>query len=217
MAVIPAGVELGPANLFARLHGAHQLTVFQTFAYAREPATVCLPLPVPADGEPACRAISMGSYPGFFADLAGAFGAEEPPPPSSARVDFHAAADAPLPDGFLAAWSGYRSYHFASFSLPGEGWSTVLVAFSFASRFSGALYFPTLHSAGGSGDAHTAQETTLYAQSSHALDDWWQRTPSEARSFMSRSRGIVDAYRPCFRGQLSGTQPNGDRVVMLDQ
>lgn len=209
---------IGPTRLFARLRGAHQLTVFQMTLTVDEPIIVALPVPVQPGEAGGVRLISMGSYPFFFTDLSTAFGdtgaSPEPSGDDSPRFAPNA-AEAGLPPAFLRCWPGYASYGYVAFvAQPGE--ASLLVAFSFPTRHPDTLYFPTLHFAGEAA-AEVPFDCAMFAQPgpNRVLDPWWEPSSGPARGFMRRSRGIVDAYRLCFRGQLQGAQPNGDRLVPL--
>lgn len=210
---------IGPTRMFARLRGAHQLTVFQITLTVDEPTVVALPIPIRDGGAGDVRLISMGSYPFFFADLSTAFGGSpaSPEPSGDDAPRFAAAAgDVGLPLSFLQHWPGYESYGYVAFVAQGPAPASLLVAFSFPTRHPNNLYFPTLHFAGAPAPA-VDFDCEMFAQPgpNRVLDPWWQPSSGPARGFMRRSRGIVDAYRLCFRGALQGSQPNGDRLVPL--
>lgn len=132
-----------------------------------------------------------------------------------------------LPDAVSRAMVAYADYGFAVFQLAPEVGSSAdrgarqrvhPMAFSFPTRESKSLFFPTVHVHDGTVPATAAFDHTLYCQDDGVLGATlpWQRSlaPLGARMRAAEASGLVVASLDGFALPLHGVRPNVDTILV---
>ena len=190
--------------------------------------------------EDAVRFLSFEDYPHFFSDLnllfpalavEGDFGddlalpvAAAAPPLEVHSVGAFDASFVPtiadfsrlddrfrLPEQVWDDLPGYEEFGFAVFKLKGGRDQRVHpMAFSFPTRDSRSLFFPTVHIHDGTVRSRATFDHALYCQTQRPLPDWEESMPARERVDTEKAQGIVIGYRRCYRLMLSGEMENRD-------
>jgi hypothetical protein len=128
----------------------------------------------------------------------------------------------------------YRDWGFAVFQLKATGQSNIQqvhpMAFTFPTRLSGTLFFPTVHIHDGQVHPTEQFDHALYFQTKRAVADphalagsrpragrWLETSAREAGRCVNvhRARGMVWGGEKCFRLNLRGDLPNQDTLIRL--
>lgn len=221
-----------------------QVLVYSMRIGAPEELAMILPIPVTRGvSEDAVHFVDLQNYPAFFDDIESGFlrPAAALPPDStrgSARTtlkvievgDF-VASFVPQESDFdrldprfrlpADVWSKlrqYAMYGFAVFELkPGRA-RIHPMAFTFPSRLSGKLFFPTVHIHDGRFHPRARFDHILYCQPTRtgqrALSQW-QESDAPAGRFVAvkKTHGLVAENRHLFRNEMTGILANEDVIL----
>lgn len=215
-------------KIFARCAGDRQFLVYELSLDAPSEVAMILPLPVAEDGSDPISFIDLSGYPEFFKDMAKGF----PLPRSTLRCcpvsasprrprlevvhvgSFEASFVPSLADfdrvdeRFKIApevWTKmpeYRDYSFVVFKFKAGQQNIHPMAFSFATRAPGQLYFPTVHVHDGKWHRKADFDHELYCQA--------DSKPSGCRSSSSQASAVMQMNHAlrgdCTRGTVAGDQ-----------
>jgi hypothetical protein len=237
--------DVSGTKIFAREGGGlWQFLVYEMRVNASEPVAMVLPLPVDqSKGEKAVRFIDLSGYAQFFSDLNRGF----TPPPSKSESNPRSVrpASAPIVVQKVGAFDAsyvptiadfarvdarfrlsqqvwdqlpvYKDCGFAVFKLRQGEQHYHAMAFSFARKSGGALFFPTIHIHDGKVHANADFDHMLYCQpgiAGLALKDWRESDgPASRYVKVSDTKEIVDGGRHCYRLPIKGRRPNRDTYV----
>ena len=235
-------------KIFARMSGGHQFLVYEMTFSADQELAMVLPIPVlDGSGEAAVEFMNLEGSPDLFKDLkrlfpvprsasgalgpatqflalnsilevhdVGAFEASFVPTLSDfGRLDPRFQMD----DAVWDALPMYRDYGFCVFKLKaGRGQHAHPMAFSFPTRDSAKLFFPTVHVHDGQVPAEATFDHVLYAQlaqpdlydsSNPKLAGWWGPSANASTAVsVDRTLGIVDGEKPGLKKTLVGSHDN---------
>lgn len=194
-----------------------------------------LPLPVPScPAESAVQFIDLSDYPEFFTDLANGF-----PLPrggdsrSAAALEVHVVGSfetsfVPQMSDFgrldprfripAATWAElpeYSDYGFAVFKLRAGAREVHPMAFSFPTRATNRLFFPTVHIHDGTVQPRAFFDHTLFCQTLGTARRWQATADSTlwtASKFMKveKASGLIDAGKIVYRTRIHGHRRNED-------
>jgi len=259
MCCFSAKTEVHGTRIFARQKAAGtQTLVYQMKYSASEPTAMILPLPVALPTrENAVGWTSLKEYPSFFDDLDNGF-PEKPPSQGLFASKSAAIAAAPAlavheVGDFIASfvpsvkdfdrvdprfaiardvWAQipqYADYGFAVFQLKELAGSPHPIAFDFASRLGGRIFFPTVHIHDGTVHREDAFDHMLYVQDARydaragdydgpeQIDDrtGFVRSKERASAFgdVPRSAGVLAGELLVHRMPIVGMHRNEDVLV----
>jgi hypothetical protein len=242
----PVG-EVSHTSIFGRLDNGRQHLVYQMELTADTDVAMVLPLPVltPA-GEDAVRFTSLEGYPEFFLDLEKQFrklresrlsmGTQRGAPLAVREVGAYDASFVPsladfermdarfrLSDAIWESLPSYGDYGFVVFRLrSGTRLRVHPMAFSFATREKGRVFFPTVHVHDGEVHPWADFDHHLYVQSDVALPSrerwkWWSSGMMQINIMdVSRTAGIVRGDRDCAVRDQTGELQNADTFVCVE-
>ena len=119
-----------------------------------------------------------------------------------------------LPEQVWDDLSGYEDFGFAVFKLTGGRDQRVHpMAFSFPTRDSRSLFFPTVHVHDGTVRSRASFDHVLYCQTQLALPDWEESKPAGEIVDTEKAQGVVVGHRRCYRLSLWGEMENRDTYV----
>lgn len=247
MCIFSRAVEhVSDTHLFARMEGARQYLVYSMEVSTLEDTAMTLPLPMAADaGEDAVRFINLQGYPDFFHDMREGFPERslrngprglDAAPLRGLKVHSVGAFEASyvpsvqdfsrlderfrLPKEVWSRVGRYEDYGFVVFKLrAGTKGQVHPMAFSFATRDSGSLFFPTVHIHDGKvhGEADFDHELYYQAEGGGRPKYSVSKSSAPASSFMKveRARELLRAEWPCHKVRLQGRQKNLDTRIKL--
>ena len=235
--------EVSATRIFARAHEGSQYIVYEMSLDTADDVAMVLPIPVENPGvDEVVEFIDLSGYHAFFDDMESLFpefrslysdswGSDELS--VSLKVHHVGAYDASyipsigdfsrLDDRFRlspevwAAFPQYADYGFVVFQLrPGRS-KFHPMAFSFPTRESSALYFPTTHVHDMAVRESAIFDHALYSQTDGArVSEWFTAAPSPEQDsdawtrMIERSEGIVSSETPLHCRFLSGILRNED-------
>jgi hypothetical protein len=237
--------DVSGTNIFARVSGDREYVVYEMTFTPDEQTAMILPIPTGSAGEDAVDFVALPDYPDFFRDLeahfervwanaktltvgpqvalkvqqVGAFEASFVP-----QMDQFDRLDPRfrIPQHVWKQLPDYRSFGFVVFKLrPGKRVNAHPMAFSFRTSDPATLFFPTVHVHDGTVHEAASFDHILYTQNKAGRPlvpgACWMPSdqPASGHLKVNRTRGLVDAYAPCFQMSLVGTFPNTDIVVPI--
>lgn len=246
MCIFSGKVEhVGDTKIFARLKDELQYLVYEMSVHARKDVAMILPLPVSSHAEDAVKFISLEEYPKFFKDMAKSFERATKSLGSSRGIgcasfsplvvhdvgDF-IASFVPNRASFLRldqvfrlpdeAWNSlpdYSEYGYAVFQLkPGKKQDIHPMAFSFPSRYSDKLFFPTVHLHDGQVHVNDYFDHTIYWQGKvEKSPKYADNSVANLRQFLDvgKSKGIIDGNELGYQMHYMGILPNQDILLQL--
>lgn len=245
MCIFSGKVEhVGDTKIFARLQDELQYLVYEMSVHARKDVAMILPLPISSHAEDAVKFINLEKYPKFFKDMARSFeqitkslgsrgiGCASISPLKVHDVGDFIASFVPNRASFLRldqvfrlpdeAWNSlpdYSEYGYAVFQLKsGNKQDIHPMAFTFPSRHSNKLFFPTVHLHDGVVHKTELFDHTLYWQGKvEKSPRYVERSNANLRQFMDieKSKGIVEPHELGYQMHYNGRLPNEDILLEL--
>jgi hypothetical protein len=240
--------QVTSTRIFARHTGkGRQFLVYSMKYNAPRDVAMILPLPVSAQEKDPVNFISLQQYAQFFEDVEAGFprppqtrgltssaampGAGAPLP--VVEVGDFIASYVPSVDDFdrldpqfaipTQTWKQlplYHDYGFAVFKLKAAARLRKVqpMSLSFATRYKGTLFFPTVHIHDGKVHPVEMFDHALYWQYPGLVHPGKEiATPGPAKDFVKieKAKGIVDGDKVCYKREIYGKQPNQDILVRL--
>ena len=236
--------RVADTHLFARMGAqGNQVVIYSMTLDSKNDVAMILPIPVKAGSpEKSVRFIDLSGYPDFFVDLnyafprmgyGGAPKADRSAPPAKLEIQSVGSFEAsfvPTTGDFsrlderfrlpLKIWDNipsYADYGFVVFKLKAGNARVHPMAFSFPTRDTSRLFFPTVHIHDGKIHATAGFDHALYCQGALAGATKWQESPNLVRDSVKTklTQGTVLPDRHVFRYELRGRFKNEDVWVPL--
>ncbi len=220
--------SVSSTKIFARCERERQFLVYEMSLNAPSEVAMILPLPVAAGSTNPISFIDLSAYPEFFKDMAKAFpetltlGHSGPVPAAGGRAKLEVVQVGSFEATYVPSLSDfdrvddrfkiapeiwvkmpeYSDYAFVVFQFKAGAQKIHPMAFSFATRAAGKLYFPTVHVHDGEWHRMADFDHQLYCQADFQPSRW--RISSSPASAVMR---MDDALRgDCTRGIVVGDQ-----------
>ena len=244
MCIFSVNIEsVSSTNIFARIKGQEQLLVYEMYLSTEQETAMVLPIPI-VPGTQKITFHDLSGFPTFFQKLEGLFPAPRGrgrgvavaagPPLEVERVGAFDASFVPQPADFgrldprfrlsptvLKALPQYKDYGFAVFQLAQMDGEVHPMAFSFPTRDTSKLYFPTVHVH--DGQVHEKEDFShgLYGQGDLVSTSGVRVSHNMANGIFLQdiafdSKDIVSDKEEVFKQSLYGRFENKDQWFELN-